>query len=94
MFIAKSLASNSWRPRLFLGTNYWSFVRLTHFALVRDMRKGRPRQTGTAPLPSCRACSYAYGPADSAGSGQSGRTCSAWGPLAPWPAVNSTRWFS
>ncbi len=26
--------------------------------------------------------------------GQSGRTCSAWGPFWPWPAVNSTRWFS
>ena len=26
--------------------------------------------------------------------GQMGWTCSAWGPLAPWPAVNSTRWSS
>ena len=25
---------------------------------------------------------------------QTGRTCSACGPLGPWPAVNSTRWFS
>ena len=25
---------------------------------------------------------------------QSGRTCSACGPFWPWPAVNSTRWFS
>jgi len=26
--------------------------------------------------------------------GQTGWTCSAWGPLVPWTAVNSTRWFS
>jgi hypothetical protein len=26
--------------------------------------------------------------------GQIGWTCSAWGPLAPWLAVNSTRWLS
>jgi hypothetical protein len=26
--------------------------------------------------------------------GQIGWTLSAWGPLVPWTAVNSTRWFS
>jgi hypothetical protein len=43
-----------------------------------DAVERRPRPTRSTAAPS----------------GQMGWTCSAWGPLAPWPAVNSTRWSS